>query len=705
MAKIVKTAALVIGAVALVATGIGALAAPALAGTVTVAGVSTGTLLGVSAGLGVVGTLLTKKPNMPANDPNKWKADPFAGIPYVVGRTMTAGNIVYRRTHGNKNKYETFGTILSGAGPVQSIDTFFANRTTVRFGAGGAAIGDYNGLLWQRQQLGQCPEPDALVPPVAGAPGWTAASKLSGYAATLMTLSFDSKGKTTFTSEPTPAWILHGVKVYDPRLDSTYPGGAGACRALDETTYVWSENPFLHALTWCLGRWQNGKRVMGLGAPLALIDIAAFVEGAAIADAAGWKIGGVVYSRPDTPWNNLKLMLQAGSAVPVAVGGTISCVVDAPRVSLATITDGDIVGECSLAATASRRARINGVVPRFRSEAHDWTVVPAELVQVAEYVEQDGGERTKEVEFTLVQHVKQASTLAAYQIANARELGPGTFPLKPIWMNYRIGDCVTISTREIASMKVLILERSVDPQSGVVTYTVRSETDAKHPFALGQVGAAPPTASLPDYNPVDTAPDPASWVLSASMLTSSSSSVPALVISGSVEDGNTQAVIFDFRVYSAEADEDENWIGAGLEANTITRKEITGITAGTPYEASIRYRAQSGDGDRLILGPVTVPAAVPMAENVTADLSSNPPKVLWQMPQITGWSYAVVFRGTTSNPSASVAVSDHETGGLYEPKVFEDDVLTPGTYWWWVRIYDAADNLLSISPAASGTII
>ncbi|MYL98726.1 hypothetical protein GR702_13230 [Novosphingobium sp. FGD1] len=189
------------------------------------------------------------------------------------------------------------------------------------------------------------------------------------------------------------------------------------------------------------------------------------------------------------------------------------------------------------------------------------------------------------------------------------------------------------------------------------------------------------------------------------MLTSSSSSVPALVISGSVEDGNTQAVIFDFRVYSAEADEDENWIGAGLEANTITRKEITGITAGTPYEASIRYRAQSGDGDRLILGPVTVPAAVPMAENVTADLSSNPPKVLWQMPQITGWSYAVVFRGTTSNPSASVAVSDHETGGLYEPKVFEDDVLTPGTYWWWVRIYDAADNLLSISPAASGTII
>nr|WP_237449785.1 hypothetical protein [Novosphingobium silvae] len=80
-------------------------------------------------------------------------------------------------------------------------------------------------------------------------------------------------------------------------------------------------------------------------------------------------------------------------------------------------------------------------------------------------------------------------------------------------------------------------------------------------------------------------------------------------------------------------------------------------------------------------------------------------RALMRMPQITGWSYAVVFRGTSSAASASVAVSERETGGLYEPRVFEDDTLTPGSYWWWVRIYDAADNLLSISPAASGTIV
>lgn len=712
MAKALKTAALVIGAVALVATGIGAIAAPALIGTVTVAGISTGTLLAASSALGVVGTLLTKRPNAPANEPTKWKADPFAGIPYVMGRTLVAGNIIYRRTHGNKNKYETFVTILSGGGPIQSIDTFFANRTTVNFGSNGAASGTYNGRIWQKQQLGRCPEPAAMTAPVvlsglsaSSPPGWTTASKLSGYAATLMTFAYDAKGDTTFTAEPTPGWIVHGVKVYDPRLDSTYPGGSGTCRALDESTYVWSDNPFLHGLTWCLGRWQNGKRVMGIGAPIALIDVPAFVDGANIADAAGWKLGGTVYSRPDTPWNNLKTMLQAGSATPAPVGGMISCIVDAPRVSLATIRDADIVGECSLAATAPRRARINGVVPRYRSEAHDWTVVPAELVQVADYVTQDGGERTKEIEFTLVQDVDQAATLAAYQIANARELGPGSFPLKPAWMNYRIGDCVTIATREIASMKVLILGRSVDPSTGIVTYSVRSETDAKHPFALGQVGVAPPTASLSDYTPVDDAPASTSWSLTASLLTSSSSSIPALIIAGTVEDSDAESVVFDYRVYDDDAGDDENWIGAGLEANTVTRKEITGITTGTQYEVSVRYRSQSGLGDRLIMGPVAVDAAVPMATNVTVDVSTNPPKVAWQMPTIGGWATAVVYRGTSSDVSASAAVSDPVTGGLFEAMVFEDDTLAADTYWWWVRIYDSSDSLLSTSAAASGTIV
>ncbi|WP_157222592.1 hypothetical protein [Novosphingobium sp. AP12] len=51
-----------------------------------------------------------------------------------------------------------------------------------------------------------------------------------------------------------------------------------------------------------------------------------------------------------------------------------------------------------------------------------------------------------------------------------------------------------------------------------------------------------------------------------------------------------------------------------------------------------------------------------------------------------------------------VAVSDPQADALFAPMMFEDDTLPAGNYWWWIRIYDAASNLISTSAAATGTI-
>ena len=553
--------------------------------------------LGISIG---ASALLQKKPaGTQGGDPTRWKADPFAGIPYLIGRTLTAGNIVYRRTHDSNNRYETFVTVLSGAGPIQSIDAFFANRTTVTFDGSGNAIGPYRNQIRQNWQLGAAGA--AALAVLAGSPpGWTASSKLSGMAASMMSFTYDSKANPPFTSEISPAWIAKGVKVYDPRLDSTYPGGSGSCRALDESTYVWSENPALHGLTWCLGRWQNGKRVLGMGAPIASIDVAAFVEAANIADANGWKAGGVVYSRPDTGWTVLKSILQACSARPVKFGGRISCLINTPRVSLATITDADIVGECSLAATQPRRSRINGVLPRYRSEAHDWQVVAADLVQVSSYVTADGDERTKDIEYALVQDATQATRLAAYDIANSRELGPGTFPLKPYYLNFRPGDCVTINSVETGAVKMLIENRDLDPDTGIVTFTTNSETDAKHSFALGLTGGAPPTATLPGYSAAVTAPASGAWTLTGGTVASADGAAPALFVTGAVETPNADAVIFEYRKSG-----DTDWITAGTDPPAVTKRTIAAVAPNTAYEVAVRYEVRGALGDRRVLGPAT----------------------------------------------------------------------------------------------------
>jgi hypothetical protein len=250
--------------------------------------------------------------------------------------------------------------------------------------SGTAATGSYAGYMWLDTQLGATPESDALqTVPGAGYPaGWSASSKLSGYAAFAWTVKFDTTGKKYPGAViPQPMAVLQGVLVYDPRSDSTYPGGSGPCRALDETTYVYSQNPFLHALTWAMGRWQNGKRVLGIGMALAAIDMPSAVYAANVADANGWKVGGVVYST-DGKWDVLKKICAAGSGAPLQLGGTLSFTVDAPRVSLATITTDQIIGACSVVATPAMRDRINGVIPTCRSEDHNWSLVPGALVQV-----------------------------------------------------------------------------------------------------------------------------------------------------------------------------------------------------------------------------------------------------------------------------------------------------------------------------------
>src|SRR3546814_6528278 len=119
---------------------------------------------------------------------------------------------------------------------------------------------------------------------------------------------------------------------------------------------LWSDNPALHALTWALGRWENGKRTVGIGAPVANIRVSDFVEAANIADANGWTMGGVEWST-DSKWDIFKRILQAGGCVPTQTGGLIGCMVNTPRVSVATITGAHLLDNLSYAANKSRRDR------------------------------------------------------------------------------------------------------------------------------------------------------------------------------------------------------------------------------------------------------------------------------------------------------------------------------------------------------------
>ncbi len=567
---------------------------------------------------------------------------PGAPIPYIMGRTAVGGTMVYQDTYGKDSSYKTFFTVLSGGGPVDAVETFLADRAAVPF-SNMNAVGYYRNWMWQDAQVGLTPEPDALSngiisPPYGFAgtpPGWGASSKLSGYAAASLSLLYDTKARRYANGEPKPGWIVRGVKVYDPRLDSTYPGGSGPCRWADPSdtaahaaaraTWVYSVRPALHGLMWRLGVWQRDEsnpsskyqKLMGIGAPIDMIDLPAIVQAANVQDANGWSIGGQIDSSQDK-WEVLKLIEQTGGCEPLSNGALMSTLVKAPRVSLRTITAADLAdGKLSAPGMRAKSDRINGYRARFRSEAHGWEITAIDIVQVPDYVAADGRAKTGSGDFSLCPDPDQCAELAAYEVFDSRELEPISLPLKPLFMGYRLGDCLTIDIPELGleRLDVVIRGRTVDPGTAIVTLTFRSETAAKHPAALGLTGATPPTPTLTAPPDSIAAPVVGDWQIVAPSATGGVVT-PTIAIAGTVGNSNADAVIFEYRLHVDGMGVDDGWSNASLNPPTTNSYEFTGLLSATQYDVSIRYRGRSILSDRLILGPVTAATIEPGRDGV-----------------------------------------------------------------------------------------
>ncbi|WP_088183573.1 hypothetical protein [Sphingobium sp. Z007] len=630
MGKFVRTAALVVGAAALVATGIGAAAGAGLIGAsittaagATVAGfagvaASTFTAVGAIAGVAASLASLAAGPVKPktslGGNATKFTIDKESGVPYAIGRTYSAGRVIHRQYYGSKQEFESWVAVHS-LGPIRGYQTFEIENAPVTF-SGGEATGTYHGFMWLQEQRGLCPEAIALPGPLMTFPGWDANSKLSGLAADLWTLRWDSKGKKFPNGVPKRGRVLEGVLVYDPRQDSSYPGGSGPCRIDDESSWVYDgpdpggipagENPALHALSWAYGRIQNGQLVAGGGLALEGIFLPPFVDWANVCDANKWRAGGIVFTTADDKWDVLKMIAQAGGGEVMPVGALLGCTFSAPRVSIGTITSDDIVGECDVPATVARRDRINAIIPKIRLETHDWETVPIDVVRIDDYVTFDGKRRTREVPYPLVQQADQAAELAAYDILNARELDPITLPGKFYLIDYLPGDCLTADIPEanLIDRPVLLRNRDIG-MDGTITLACRTETAGKHDFALGRTGTPPPTPDLSIPGSDIVPPDAGAWSLVATAIGTATSFIPALVVEGAVDNPNAEAVLFEHRLYVPGQAENAGWVGNAVEPPTVTRKQIVNVMQASEYEVSISYRVGGVIGDRLILGPVT----------------------------------------------------------------------------------------------------
>src|SRR3546814_7125602 len=127
---------IVVGAVALAATGLGLAGVPAILGAST-ATIATAASV-AAAGINIVGNFAIPKPSFNTGQQLNFVTDPQSGLPYAMGRTRMSGLRIYADTHdgyGNQAKDDllTFGEMLSVGGQIDRIEKFVADETVYTF--------------------------------------------------------------------------------------------------------------------------------------------------------------------------------------------------------------------------------------------------------------------------------------------------------------------------------------------------------------------------------------------------------------------------------------------------------------------------------------------------------------------------------------------------------------------------------------------
>lgn len=552
----------------------------------------------------------------------EWVIDPDGPIPFAAGRVGVPGSVIHKDTFGPDLMYYGLPTVLSGAGPIDGIESVKADDEVVTFdGAGKAITSQYANELWFLARLGAQPD-TALSSPSglknsAALPGWTPNHRLSGLAAFMLVMGENSKGTAYPTGEIKPLVTLRGLKVYDPRLDSTYPGGSGPHRLDDPSTWTFSANPILWALKWALGLWAGptGKgapqvdfQVGGIGARPAGIDFPAFVAAANVADANEWTCS--AYPNTDDDKHQvLNAFLQAGGAVYAQRAGKISCIQRAaPRTSIVTVSATDTAGPLEIDTAASRIDRINTIRPRYWSEEHRWQLTAMSEVSPAAYVAEDGAKRTRGIDYTYVNNARQAGQLAALQIANTREGVAGVIPLKPHLQRIRPGDAFTITEPGFVlnGLKCLCLNTEYDARTAVVRVTFVSETDGKYPFALG-LDPDPPEPQV--LTPVDprlvSPPLPGDWTITVRPPAAGGGQLPSFDLTGVVSNATATAILVEY----GPTDEGP-WTQAYQGPPTVTNVPIEGLQPGQTYYVAVSYQRGQNYSERYVYGPYTAPGLV-----------------------------------------------------------------------------------------------
>jgi hypothetical protein len=238
------------------------------------------------------GTLFKLTPKTPGVSPTTLdrlnaSLNPSAPRTMAFGRTALATDIRYVEPSGTNQEYIDY-VVAVASHKATSIEEIWFEDALAWTSAGGVQ-GAYVSFLTV----------DTILEGGASAyftinsgSHWGSAQRLTGCAQVHLRIKRSGTNSPFSGGLPGRMTIIgKGMPLYDPRRDSTVPGGSGTMRANDQTTWAYApggteigQNVALQALAYLLGWRIGGKLAVGSGIPPARLDLAGWITAANLCD-------------------------------------------------------------------------------------------------------------------------------------------------------------------------------------------------------------------------------------------------------------------------------------------------------------------------------------------------------------------------------------------------------------------------------------
>ncbi|MDQ7019869.1 MAG: phage tail protein, partial [Robiginitomaculum sp.] len=487
----------------------------ALPGALTIFGVSVGSIF-TAVAIGGSVLSLAKKPGKIGDRGRaiELSTDPNAPVGVAYGRTAVAGSMVFQDVT-NQNQDLSIIIALSNAGPIDAIEEVRLDDAPVTVDwATGNVSGKYAGYMRFEKRLGNNTEAAYSLSGISSY--WSATATGENVANVWWALGW--KDDLWTTGIPSALFVVRGIKVYDPRKDST-AGGVGTHRITDPATWEWSQNPALCALHYLIGVSENGKRTFGLHVPTAALDLPAFAVAADRCDELvngkpRFICGGMVHSTDDP-----EAVLDAfGAVMGGAVfqsGGLFTCLAGGPQTATITLTDDDLAGPLEVTSAPSWREVTNTVTVNFTDPNRDWREnTTAPITDAAFVAEDDGRELPDEINLLMCNDADAAHRLGRLWLTNNREARTYTARFKPVAWGLKPGMVCNFASAAYGLTEKVMVTNCTRNADGTVDLVLRTETDAKYTASDNFAQAMPQHQKVTRYDPqvVDT-PSLTDWTL------------------------------------------------------------------------------------------------------------------------------------------------------------------------------------------------